>query len=45
MEEFGQRWFAEVATRTRKLSQPVQRELRRDIYPTIGTKPIRRITA
>jgi len=45
VEEFGERWFKEVASRDRKDTTHPRRYLDNEIYPFLGSKPISEVTA
>ena len=40
---FAKRWIHEVVTRNRKTTKPVERTLKKDILPALGSMPIQKI--
>lgn len=43
--DFGARWMREVVERARKEPRDVERILQRDVYPTLGQRPVAMVTA
>lgn len=44
VEEFGERYFADIATRDRKDTTTLRRYLDKTIFPALGRKPMREVT-
>jgi integrase len=44
LRDFGQRYFDEVVTKNRKDPRAVERYLIKDIYPSLGRKPLKDVT-
>lgn len=44
VEEFGARWLREVVAKVRKQPKVVERVLRRDVYPSMGRRPMAQVT-
>ena len=44
MKEFGERWFAEVVSRDRKDTSHPRRYLRNEIYPYLGSTPMKDVS-
>jgi len=45
VKEFGERYMCEVVERARKDAAPIRRYLNRDVYPAIGTMPVKMVDA
>lgn len=45
VQEFGERYFADVVSRDRKNTKIIRRYLDKELYPPLGRRPIRDVTA
>jgi hypothetical protein len=45
VREFGERYFADVVTRDRKDTKIMRRYLGKELYPALGDRPMREVTA